>query len=444
MAGPARRLYILASGGVYQDVIGSTEAVARTLEIPRPISNRKFLLLLGPLALCLAIFTGVIAASIVAYAGPGATAYGSDFALFYEAAKATEVGQNPYGANTLWHREQASFRRLPNKSLAHVGNPPVLFWALRPLTALPFRVAAVIWTTCMYLVSLLGFLMLLRWLGWRRRAFPIAIFLAMPQVLFQLYCGNVAALIFGTIAVAIVSRRSHPVLSGAALSVCWLKPHIALPAVLLIWAFHAESPKKLSLGFFAASSLFWAVNFGLVGFSGLQAWAAGLLGYSKGIAGQPEIASFAGLYYRWAPLEVRTVLGAAALFVAVVATFIAWRKFRDRPPDSPEVLWLWFLWMLCVPYAHVNDEILLAFPVLLLLGRNGVRTLEWPSILTLYALFSCIVVDILPGVPVGLEPAKLLVATGALVWAGRTRKADANSETVPAAKAPRSVAPSFA
>jgi Glycosyltransferase family 87 len=390
----------------------------------RPATIRHAALLLGPIFVFLAVFVWLVALTIPRFSGPSGGGYGGDFAVFYEASKVMEAGHNPYNDNLLWNTERRDFaaaglRIPPDRTLVRVGNPPILFWALRPIASLPFRAAGILWTSAMYLLSLLGFLILLRWLGWRRRALPAAVFLAMPQVVLGAFYGDLIGLVFAAVAGSIVAARRYPTLSGALLGICWLKPHIALPAVLLIWAFHTEARRKLALGFLAASVFLGGLTLAAVGFAGVHEWIGGLLGWTQSIRGQPEIASMAGLYYLWASPALRTVLSGLCLAVALGATFLTWRQFYPRVPDPLSIGWLWGLWILCVPYAHINDAMLLTLPVLLLLGRDGRELLRPRSLLILYLLCSCFLLGRIPGVPFDLEPLKLLAVVVILAWAAR-------------------------
>jgi|SRR5450759_2504493 len=168
-----------AASGLKQRAASAVEMRSRDRQAA---GRRKAILLLSPLLLFLAVFAALVASTIPRFGGPSGAAYGSDFAMFYEAAKVLDAGKNPYDANLLWHTERADFAKTgvkipPDKALIEVGNPPVMFWALRPLTLLPFRTAGTIWTVTEYLFSFLGFLMLLRWLGWRKRIVPTAVLL---------------------------------------------------------------------------------------------------------------------------------------------------------------------------------------------------------------------------------------------------------------------------
>jgi hypothetical protein len=354
----------------------------------------------------------LIVLNISRFSGPSGAGYGSDFAVFYEAAKVQASGSNPYNDALLWQRERADFAaaglQLPHdRALVRVGNPPLFFWVLRPLAALPFRAAGVLWTAAMYLLSVVGFVVLLRFLGWRRWALVSGIFLATPQVVLGAFYGDLIGIIFAAICVSLAVGRRYPGPAGTLLSVAWLKPHIALPAVLLICLFHTQDWRRLALGFSAASVLLAAAMFGLVGSQGIHEWIVGLTGWTHSIKGQPEIASAAGLYYLWSPPVLRTILSMLLVVGALAATLATRHRLRSRLPDPLAVAWLWALWLVCAPYAHINDGMVLAFPVLVLLGRNGSRSLQLPSLLVIYLLISCIVLNSVPGVPVNFEALKL-------------------------------------
>jgi hypothetical protein len=109
-----------------------------------------------------------------------------------------------------------------------------------------------------------------------------------------------------------------------------------------------------------------------VGLNELVLWVRGLASYSHDVSVQREMPSLTGLYVAWAPYAVRTVLGALLLAGALAAT--VWQAARLRwrgPVPLSAVAWLWFAWFLVMPYIHFQDEILLAAPLLAVLGRGG-------------------------------------------------------------------------
>jgi Glycosyltransferase family 87 len=276
----------------------------------------------------------------------------------------------------------------PYRPVVRVGNPPLFFWALQPLNRLPFQVAALGWIAAMYVLSGLGFFVLLRHLGWRSRVVPLIFFLAMPQVVLGAFYGNVIGLVFAAMALALSLASRSPVAAGVLLCLAWLKPPVALPLVVLIVLFHSRSRLKLIGGFAAATAGWLLLTMITTGWSSLQLWVEGLTRYSRDMAIQPDVASLAGLYVRWAPAEPRIIAEILILAGAAALTVRYWLQRRGTIDTRLiAVGGLWFVWMLATPYAHFFDEILLAAPLLAFFGVDGSYVAFRSRAVTLYLLF---------------------------------------------------------
>jgi len=335
--------------------------------------------LLAPLFFLLMLWIWLFYAEGAFRGGPSGKSFGADFAMFVGAAKILEAGGNPYDHAQLYRTEKSFLARqhlpiLKDKAIVRVGNPPLFFWALAPLTGLPFQPVSWAWSIFLYLVSAAGFLALLRYLGWRGRAvyFALALFLLAPQVVFGPFYGNGVGLVFAAIAFALVLSERHPTIAGALLTVAWLKPPPALPIVLLLFLFHFRDRKHALLGFSAGTAVLLSWMVGVTGLERVPLWLHGLTGYSQDINISPDIASFSGLYVRVVAHHVRLFAEACSVAVAMILTALAWYRYRDSTQvPFLAVAWLWFLWFLAAPYAHFFDEILLTIPLLVLFGTNG-------------------------------------------------------------------------
>jgi hypothetical protein len=163
---------------------------------------------------------------------------GTDFAVFSGAAYALKHGQNPYDYRVLYRSERSllTHQHLPvtiNAFNVRAGNPPIFYWALEPLTNLPFQRIAWLWIISMYLSSAAGFLLALRYLGWSKWLVPLIVFLLMPEVMTGALYGNVHGPVFAALALSLVLMKRHPALAGAVAAFGWLKPQLALPLVLV-------------------------------------------------------------------------------------------------------------------------------------------------------------------------------------------------------------------
>lgn len=365
---------------------------------PAGSPRARQLMVLSPLALLLLLWLAVLGLSGVITAGPNGTSMASDFAMLWTASRVQQAGNNPYDHHLLYATERSLLRReglsaKQKRALVRVGYPPLFFWALRPLAALQFRLAAIIWMAGMFLALLAGWLVLLRRLNWSRKTVPALLFLAMPQSVLAVIYGNITSLFFAVLMSSLALAARFPFAAGALAALGWLKPQLALPFVLLIALFQAGSLKRYAAGFAAASVVLGLLNLGILGPESYRAWFVALFGYSSDIAAQPNLASFAGLYAPWVSSPLRLILEVIQAGGALALTWIAFKRSppRRRESSSRAAAALWILWFLVVPYDHFPDEILLAFPVLLLIGRDAVNIASGYRWVALYLLLFSIV-----------------------------------------------------
>lgn len=374
--------------------------------------RRKFLVL-GPFAFLLTFWMCLFVNQGAFKGGPGGKAFGADWAMFIGAASVIHHGGNPYDHRLLFVQERAMLRHegLPitkRADVVRVGNPPLFLWGLQPLLRINFQSEAYAAILAMILCNLFGFLAILKYFEWTRRALACLMFLAMPQAIFGPFYANPICFVFLGLGLALALLKRTPYCAGALLAIAWLKPPVALPVVLLIWAFHAPRPRALATGFGLATLALFYLTLITSGASSLSQWVVGLESYSKDMAIQPDVASLAGLYVAWAPAPVRALVGGLLLATALALTFAMWRHKRSRGPVSVmSVAWIWIMWFLATPYAHFADETLLVIPIIALLGQNGVNVRRRYAAITLYAaLFSLMVLQITPFevylLPVGL------------------------------------------
>lgn len=381
---------------------------------------------LSSLTLLLGAFVFAAVAQLAPYGGPAGVGLGSDFAMFYTGARVSHAGENPYDYRLLDRDEVATFTRQgvrPSHKIGwvRVGNPPLLFVLLEPLTGLPFRVAGWLWIALMELLSLVGLICCLQYLGWSRQWVAVLPFLGMPIVLIGVLNGNVVPVVFAGTTAGLALMRRNPMLAGALSSVAWLKPGVALPFILLIFLFHAPDRWRFGVGFVASFLVLGVATLLATGPHSVATWFGALSAYSGDIRKQPEMASATGLYFRIAGPGLRQILQVAGLAVALAVTGIVWLRLRTRGTSSVLSLgWLWILSFLCVPYAHTNDAILLAPPLLALLGTNGRRTAWFLPAVTLYLLFAIALRDPLTVAGVQTEPIKFAVVGVCLALAARS------------------------
>jgi hypothetical protein len=397
--------------------------------------GRRWFVVGSILALEILLWVAIFGVGRLFHDGPNGKGMGTDFAVFSGAASALQHGQNPYDYQVLYRSEYQLLRRqhvpvTTNKFNVRAGNPPLFYWALGPLTSLPFQRVAWAWIITMYLFSAAGFLLALRYLRWTSWLVPAIVFLLMPEVVTGALYGNVHGPVFAALALCLVLMDRYPTLAGVIAAFGWLKPQLALPLVLMIFVFHATDRMRMAAGFMAATAIIFGLTVLTTGIQSISEWIGGLNNWSQGIAKEPNIASLSGLYVGWASRPAQLAIASVLLLMTMVLTGATWRRLGGRGYVSlVAVGWLWALWFLVSPFTHYPDVIVLTLPVLALLGRNG----EWAStplgVGVLYlSLFSLVLFPTplvsLAVVAIGVMLARAARAGGAL----RSRESTAHVE----------------
>lgn len=329
---------------------------------------------------------------------------GPDFGMFYSAARVLATGHNPYDPGHLAAIDPsvmhaANLPVFPLRALVRVGNPPLFFWLMGPLATLPYRTALFVWIALLVAALAAGSLASLRYFRWTHAGVAILIFLV-PSVDNALRTANVVPFVFAGIGGALALVRRFPLLAGAALTLAWLKPQVGLPLAGLVILFHSPAPRRVLAGFAATTLAETILTILTAGTTPFRWWMHSFTGYSNSITIQGDIASLTGIYYRWAPAEFRLSLQVATVLAAVAVTYLCWRRGLGQETPMTSVAWLWFLWFLATPYDLFDDQMLLAIPVLALLGRNGSRLASPLAATILYAVFLCVV-------PFNISPARM-------------------------------------
>lgn len=320
---------------------------------------------LALLLLSLFLLVWLVAFLPAVRAGPSGRSMAGDFALFLAAARLERAGANPYQSHALYRTEVRALRTQhvavpPYQPFLRVGNPPLTYAVLQPLTRWPFRRVAVLWVLGLSLLLGATFALWLRHLRWRL-AGPLLLFLALPQTVLAAYYGNLDAFIFASLGFALLLGCRAPVLAGAVLALTWLKPPVGLPFAFLVLLFSVPAWRRGLAGFGAATLLGLALTVLVTGPARVGEWIHALLGYSRSEALQPDLASLSGLYVAWARPPWATLLGALILLLALGLT-LWYRHSYDRPPLGA-LTWLWLVWFLAAPFGHFHDETPLALPL---------------------------------------------------------------------------------
>ena len=312
------------------------------------------------------VFTAVL---VLAYARQlvNAPTAGQDFRAFFAAATLAAHGGDPYDWTALGHTEEALYY-----SPAHirVGDPayydflpypegPWLALALEPLTGLSWRAVYPIFAALMLLAIAAGSWLILSRLGWpsTRRRIGVVVATLSPIVFFNIFQGQVTALVFlGFAAAWYLAWRGHPVAGGLALTLVWIKPNLGVALPLVVALLEPAAARRLLLTFAAGSVLaFGAAALALPGV--LIHWPAEILSHWRAAQGsQPDIASIHSFYYPALSGPFKTI--ALLLVVLAGCAYAAWALGRVRSPLARGLTVL-LLWFALLPYVHSFDAILL-------------------------------------------------------------------------------------
>lgn len=324
--------------------------------------------------------------------GPGGRGMSGDLAIFLSASRALQVGGNPYDRTRLYAIErrwlQAEGLSVPEpQAFIRVANPPLAFWLLQPFTRLPFRSAAVLWMLLNICALCAGVYGVARQIGWRHPTLAVAVCLLMPQTVLAIYYGNFDCVVLASLAAGLILGRKYPLFAGLALSVGLLKPQIGVPLGLLVILFGSRRPVVSGVGLLAGGVVGGIATWALLGTATARSWLGAMTGYSDNVQVQPDISSLSGLYAYSVTgvsrtfLEVLLLCAAAAIIYAVAKHLLPGdvRSLRS-------VGWLWLVAFLVTPFAHFHDQVVLALPILALVGPDGLHLRQRSVVCALYLL----------------------------------------------------------
>jgi hypothetical protein len=183
-----------------------------------------------------------------------------DFRAFYCAARVTSQGENPYLAQPLRTCEigvgrNLFFRKNPGVTIP-APLPGYVLAALVPLGALPFVIAATLWTILLLCACAACIVMLSRFAGIEWQV-ALAVF-ALSLCTISLPFGEIVPLALACIcAAAYFAWRSRWRTAALFAAGAMIEPHLGLPVciALAVWAPPTRMPLALSLGVLALVSL---------------------------------------------------------------------------------------------------------------------------------------------------------------------------------------------
>jgi hypothetical protein len=365
-------------------------------------------------------------------ARPGGLAV--DYRVFYAAGELIGKGANPYHLGILQAAEQAAdhYSGL-NPVLDTFADPPIAAWILDPLSHLPFWLSYALLSAVGLLVMVLTVTLLARDLGWRHTGILAAAVVVSWIGLLGLIDGQFDAFLLAALAGSmLLAWHERSVAAGLVLGLTLLKPTLLWPVP--IFMFLALWPDRRRALHFAAGFLAVAAVFTLASWSLLVSWWHQLGVFGGGVGTQqPDLAGLPGLLgaapHSWrlgTGLTAPATLGIVALALASMAVFGVWMmvspEWRQVSPVG-RVTWAVALpvgiWLLAIPYAHPNDDLLLLPLFMLTVGRDARRVHGLGlglSAATLVLLLLIWPAEVVPW-PIGIV---LLALIAGAVWHWRT------------------------
>ncbi len=286
----------------------------------------------------------------------------------------------------------------------HPNYSPVIALLMSPLAALPFLLAAALWSALSLLLYGIAVALLTR-ITTVLRADPLTMALlaaSWPAVFVVLRYGQISALSLLCLAVAVwLHRNGHPLASGVALGMLAYKPNLLIaPALILLLAREWRLVGGLLLG----AGLELAVAVAVVGPAVFARYAKILIA----LASRPELVElYSTESHSFRGLIQAITSDSRVLVVALVAgtAFATWAGSRIwRESDDVRVRWsaLTLAMLFSSPHLLTYDLLLLAVPLVLLADWRfqlfpedlafgpprgptaGLHTAWWTAMLLLY------------------------------------------------------------
>ncbi len=304
-------------------------------------------------AVALMIAAGACFVAAVEYASTtSAQTTERDFIQYWVIGRQLVNGVNPYDAPAIFALERSAGLTAPEPRISL--SPPIVLWPMLPLGLLGTRAGFVAWS-----LLLLGCLSVINWLLWRLNNRPdnlLHLFgYAFAPAIVCLMSGQLSIFLLLGIVLFLTWRESHPLLAGAALLPCALKPHLFLvfAVVLLAWIVYRRAFRIL-FGALAALIASSAVTLCIDS----HAWAQyfDMMNHTRIL--QVFIPTY-GEALRF--LIDRNATGLQFLPAALgslCALGYFWTR-RDRWQWMDQGLMLLFVSDVCAPYGYFTDECIL-------------------------------------------------------------------------------------
>ena len=310
---------------------------------------------------------------------------GQDANVYYAAGNVSRQGGDVYNPGQLFAEEDrlygAPHPGAGGFSHTTFANPPLFAAALKLIAPLPKTVFHLLWLSITAAGGVIALLALLEAMRWRGRSLPLVFLMTCSPMLLALFVGNISTLLLLSWSTGLLLwTRQRPVLAGAALSVCWLKPSVGLPiaAALVLAAPAAQiGPRiKAAIGLTAATTGLLVLQTVITGTNALASWGGALFGYASALNSSQGVTVFstnmsglASLPALWlGSLSTPVSMGLSMLVLAAILLIAL--RFGDLMMGLRETPLLGLAMAQAValglcPYLHFNDLVLAAMPLLL-------------------------------------------------------------------------------
>lgn len=303
-------------------------------------------------AITLAGLGVVLAAYIVGLSDENASE--RDFISYWSAGQLIVHHQDPYNVAAVRALELAAGRE-PSVPTLIMRNPPVAFFLVEPLGHASPKAGLIAW-----LFLLGGILLLSSFLIWWLHGKPDSLIHLMgfgfAPCLACLMAGQFGIFLLLGVLLFLCLYRKWPVLAGAALLLCALKPHFFVPfgVVLFLWSFHDRRGYRIALGFCVAV----AASCAFAVFVDPHAFAQ-YSQFARGGAALNDVVPTIGA-------ELRLLIDPRAVWIqfipeALACTWAVWYFLTRRAHwdwmDHGMILLL--VGAICTPYGFLTDEALL-------------------------------------------------------------------------------------
>lgn len=188
-------------------------------------------------AACIVIAGAFLVAGILFFGMTEESAANRDFIEYWAAGQQLVHSENPYDATGILTREREVGYAGDRPKISF--SPPIAFFLALPLGFVGAKAGLILWT-----IALLAAISLANWIIWILNGRPpnrwhLLGYVFAPVLACQM-AGQLGTFLLLGVVLFLLLHRTRPLLAGAALLPCALKPHLFLPfaIALVLWSLH--------------------------------------------------------------------------------------------------------------------------------------------------------------------------------------------------------------